>query len=90
VSPYWVAGAHKPATLYTAQFPSPVVSMLAKFVSYIVGAFAAVAIGRAVQVDPMKPKLKSPGTMRLKLTCEILLSTSAFKFNLRRYTSGAR
>jgi len=41
--------------------------------------------GRAVQVDPIKPKLKPLGTERLKLTCDVLLSTSAFKFNLRRY-----
>jgi hypothetical protein len=33
----------------------------------------------------MKPKLKPPGTIRLKLQCDMLLSTSAFKFNLRRY-----
>jgi len=33
----------------------------------------------------MKPTLKSPGTERLKLKCDMLLSTSAFKFNLRRY-----
>jgi hypothetical protein len=39
-----------------------------------------------VQVDPVKPKLKLPGTKRLKLKCNILLSTSALKFNLRRYT----
>jgi hypothetical protein len=43
-------------------------------------------LGRAVQVDPIKPKLKPPGTKRLKLNCDVLLSTSAFKFNLRRYT----
>jgi hypothetical protein len=46
--------------------------------------------GRAVQVDPMKPRLKPPGTERLKLRCDILLSTSAFKLNLRRYTQGRR
>ena len=34
----------------------------------------------------MKPKLKPPGTKRLKLKCDILLSTSALKFNLRRYS----
>jgi hypothetical protein len=34
----------------------------------------------------MKPKLKPPGTKRLKLNCHEPLSTSAFKFNLRRYT----
>jgi len=34
----------------------------------------------------MKPKLKPPGTKRLKLKCGILLSTSAFNFNLRRYS----
>jgi hypothetical protein len=45
-------------------------------------------LGTTVQVDPMKPELKPPGTKRLKLKCDILLSTSAFKFNLRRYTLG--
>ena len=44
-------------------------------------------LGRAV-LDPIKPTLKPPGTKHLKLKCEILLSTSAFKFNLRRYTLG--
>ena len=39
-----------------------------------------------MQVDPIKPKLKPPGTKRLKLQCEKLLSTSAFKFNLRCYS----
>ena len=33
----------------------------------------------------MKPMLKPPGTKHLKLKCDILLSTSAFKFNLRGY-----
>jgi hypothetical protein len=42
-----------------------------------------------VQVDPMKPKFKPPGTKRLNLNCEILLSTSAFKLNERRYIEGA-
>jgi len=41
--------------------------------------------GRAVQVDPIKPLLNTPGTKRLKLKCDVLLSTAAFKFNLRRY-----
>ena len=41
--------------------------------------------GRAVQVDPIKPKLKPPGTKRLKPNCDVLLSISAFEFNLRRY-----
>jgi len=44
--------------------------------------------GKAVQVDPMKPPLKAPGTKRLKLRCDKLLSDFAFKFNLRRYTQG--
>jgi len=34
----------------------------------------------------MKPKLKPPGTKRWKVSCDMLLSTSAFRFNLRRYT----
>jgi hypothetical protein len=42
--------------------------------------------GRAVQVAPIKPNLKPPGTKRLKLRCDILPSTSAFKVDLRRYS----
>jgi len=38
-----------------------------------------------VQVDPIKPTLKAPGTMRLKLKHVKLLSSFAFNFNLRRY-----
>ena len=38
-----------------------------------------------MQIDPIKPKLKPPGTKRLKPKLDELLSTSAFKFNLRRY-----
>ena len=34
----------------------------------------------------MKPELKPPGTKRLKLKCDILHSTFAFTFNLRRFT----
>jgi hypothetical protein len=44
--------------------------------------------GRAVQVDPIKPKLKPPETEPLKLKCDVQLSTSAFKFNLRRHNEG--
>ena len=44
--------------------------------------------GRAVQVDPIKPTLKPTGAKRLKLKCDVLLSASAFDFNLRRYTTG--
>jgi len=33
----------------------------------------------------MEPKLKPPGTERLILKCDVLLSTSAFKLSLRRY-----
>ena len=38
-----------------------------------------------MQLDPIKQKLKAPGTMRLKPTYGKLLSTFAFKSNLRRY-----
>ena len=44
--------------------------------------------GRAVQVDPIKPTLKAPGTKLLKLKCDKPLSNFAFKINLRRYTMG--
>jgi len=42
--------------------------------------------GRAVQVDPIKPTLKAPGSERLKLEHEKLLFNFAFNFNLRRYS----
>jgi hypothetical protein len=45
-------------------------------------------LGRAVQLDPMQSRLKAPGTKRLTLHCEEPLSSFAYKFNLRRYTSG--
>ena len=38
-----------------------------------------------MQVDPIKPRLKAPGTKGLKLNYDALLSNVAFKFNLRRY-----
>jgi hypothetical protein len=44
------------------------------------------ARGRAVQVDPIKPTLKAPGTEHVKLKCDILLSTFGSNINLRRYT----
>ena len=42
-----------------------------------------------MQVDPIKPTLKAPGTKRLKLRYDGPLSNVAFKFNLRRYTKGS-
>ena len=39
-----------------------------------------------MQVDPIKPTLKPPGTKRLKLQYDGPLSNSAFTFSLRRYT----
>jgi hypothetical protein len=38
-----------------------------------------------VQVDPIKPALKAPGTKRSELIYDGPLSNFAFKFNLRRY-----
>jgi hypothetical protein len=34
----------------------------------------------------MTPKVKPPGTKRLKLKCDILLSNCSFEIKLRRYT----
>ena len=42
-------------------------------------------LGETVQVYPIKPMLKAPGTKRLKLKCDEMPSNIAFKFNLRRY-----
>jgi len=44
------------------------------------------ARGEAVQVDPIKPKLKASGTKRLTLQSDEPLSNVAFKIDLRRYT----
>ena len=38
-----------------------------------------------MQVDPIKPTLKAPGTNPLTLKNDEALSTFAFKINLRRY-----
>ena len=46
-----LAAAHKPATRYVAQFPSPAVSTVAKFVSYLVGAWMAFALACTLLVD---------------------------------------
>ena len=43
--------------------------------------------GKAMQVDPLTPKLKALGSRRLKLKYGKLLSNFAFNFNLRRYTA---
>ena len=40
-----------------------------------------------VQVDPIKPTLKAPGSKPLKEKCDKVLSIFAFKFNLSRYTT---
>ena len=39
-----------------------------------------------MQVDPITPTLKAPGTKSLFQTCNKLLSSLAFKSNWRRYT----
>jgi hypothetical protein len=44
-------------------------------------------LGKAVPVDPIKSTLKAPGTNPSTLKHGEPLSTFAFKFNLRRYTS---
>jgi hypothetical protein len=41
--------------------------------------------GRAVQVEPMKPVLKAPGSTHSKLRYDGPLSNFALNFNLRRY-----
>jgi len=43
-----------------------------------------------VQVNPIKPTLKAPGTKRLNPKCDGPVSNFAFKFNLHRYTSERR
>jgi hypothetical protein len=51
---------------------------------------AVIVLGKAVEVDPIRPTLKAPGTKRLKQKNDGLLSSFAFKFNLRRYSWGFR
>jgi len=46
--------------------------------------------GGAVQVDPIKPTLKAPGTKRLKPYYDEPPSDFDFKFKLRRYTPDHR
>ena len=46
--------------------------------------------GKAVQVDPIEPTLKAPGTQPLKLEFGKPLSSFAFNFNLSRYNTVTR
>ena len=39
-----------------------------------------------MQVDPFKPTLKAPGTKRLKLKYEKLVSNPGFKLKMRRFS----
>ena len=41
-----------------------------------------------MQVDPINPMLKPPGAKHLKVIYDELLSSFAFKFNLRRHSKG--
>ena len=43
-----------------------------------------------MQVEPMKPVLKAPGTKRLKLKCDGPVSSFAFNCILRRYSEGRK
>jgi len=52
--------------------------------------YGASHLGRAVQIDPIKPTVKAPGPQHLKLEYDGLLSNFGFKFNLRRYTWATR
>ena len=56
----------------------------------MVDAAEDMVLGEAVQLYPIKPKLKAPGTTskRLKLKYDVLFSSFAFKFILRRYSWG--
>ena len=49
------------------------------------GARSGQRSGRAVHVDPVKPKLKAPCTNLLKLEQEKLLLKLPFNYNLRHY-----
>ena len=40
-----------------------------------------------MQVDPIKPKFKAPGTKQLKISNDGPLSNVAFNFNLHRYNT---
>ena len=56
-----------------------------KHVGVSAAAAAATMVGRG-RLTLSNPILKAPGTKRLKLKHDKLLSSFAFKFNLRRYT----
>ena len=42
-----------------------------------------------MQVDPIKPMLKAPGTKPSKVNYDELLSNVLYNFSLRRYSTGA-
>jgi len=52
------------------------------------GHASSVRDGREVQIDPIQPTLKAPGSERLKPKHVEVLSSFAFRFNVRRYMMG--
>jgi hypothetical protein len=54
------------------------------------GSAAGSTLGRAAQVDPIKPTMKAPVTKRLKLKYDEPLSNLALNFTLRRHSSAKR
>jgi hypothetical protein len=58
-----------------APIPLDCVPLAARLIMSITQQFSGVALplGRAVQVDPIRPRLKAPGTKRLKLKYDGLL-----------------
>jgi len=66
---------------YTAVYASPAL--------YVASVQPPVHLGEAVQVEPMKLTLKVPGTERLKLEYDKVLSNFAFKFKFPPLHLGA-
>ena len=81
-----IEGCKEPLKAAAAAALKGVQTLKRKVPCYIVS--DACGKGRAVQVDPMQPMLKAPGSKRLKLEHHNLLSNFAFKMNLRRYIKG--
>jgi hypothetical protein len=71
------------------EWPSPVPELLAATLPGNAAGYPAYdrdCLGKAVHVDLTTPPFKAPGTKRVKLQYDTLLSNFGLKFNLRRYT----
>ena len=84
----YTMAAHAGAELLLAHAAAPGAGQVMLQALAVENLVATLSRGRAVQVDPMKPKLKPPGTKRLKLICGYTSFNFCFQIQLAPLSRG--